>query len=130
MRPGPAGSLVSIVDDDASVLRAFRRMVESAGFTVETFASGEDFLQRGSHLEPDCLVLDVHLGEMNGFQLQRRLAAGGSTAPVIFVTAHDDAETEECARRAGCFAYLPKPVDGDVLIGAIQRAVASPPAPR
>ena len=125
-----AGSLVSIVDDDASVLRAFRRMVESAGFTVETFASGEDLLQRGPLMQPDCLVLDVHLGDMNGFQLQRRLAAGGSTTPVIFVTAHDDAETEECARRAGCFAYLPKPVDGDVLIGVIQRAVASPPAAR
>src|SRR5262245_30343453 len=102
----PPGGRVSIVDDDASVLRALRRMVESAGFTVETFPSGEGLLRRGAPGWPDCLILDVHLGDMNGFQLQRRLAAGGCTSPIIFVTAHDDAETEESARRAGAFAYL------------------------
>jgi FixJ family two-component response regulator len=121
------GTLVSIVDDDASVLRALRRMVESAGFTVETFVSGQELLRHGILARPACIVIDVHLGDMNGFQLHRRLVADGHTIPVIFVTAHDDAATEACAERAGCVAYLPKPVDGEVLLGAIRRAVGGGP---
>ena len=116
--------LVSVVDDDASVRRALRRMIESAGFTTEAFASGQDLLRMGSEGRPACLVIDVHLGDMNGFQLQRRLAAQGFDSPIIFTTARDDAATETCAMGAGCIAYLPKPIDGDVLLDAIRRAVA------
>jgi FixJ family two-component response regulator len=121
--------LVSIVDDDASVRRALRRMVESAGFTVETFASGDELLRREAGGPAACLVIDIHLGDMNGFQLQQRITAQGRAAPVIFVTAHDDPVMEQRALLAGCVAYLMKPIDGDVLLDAIRRAVgALPPA--
>jgi FixJ family two-component response regulator len=119
--------LVSIVDEDASVRRALRRLIESAGFTVETFASCEEVLHRGFLERPACLVIDVHLGDMNGSQLQLRLTAEGLAIPTIFVTAHDDAVTEGIAERAGCVTYLTKPIDGDVLLDAIRRAVASLP---
>ena len=117
-------TLVSVVDDDASVRRALRRMIESAGFRTEAFASGGDLLRIGSAGQPACLVIDVHLGDMNGFQLQRRLAAQGFDAPIIFTTARDDAATAACAVHAGCVAYLPKPIDGDILLDAIRRAVS------
>jgi FixJ family two-component response regulator len=74
---------------------------------------------RGFLERPACLVIDVHLGNMNGFQLQLQLTAEGLAIPTIFVTAHDDAVTERIAERAGCVAYVTKPIDGDVLLDAI-----------
>ena len=74
---GTLGMLVSIVDDDASVRRALRRLVDSAGFAVETFASGHEVLDTKLLDPPDCLVVDVHLGDMPGLELHRRLLDGG-----------------------------------------------------
>jgi two-component system response regulator FixJ len=113
---------VCIVDDDPSVCRALRRLVESAGFSVETFPSGGHALSVGLLKRAACVIIDIHLGDMTGFQLQRLLAAEGAKVPAIFITAHDDVPTSEYARRAGV-AYLPKPIDGDVLLDTIHRAV-------
>jgi FixJ family two-component response regulator len=117
-----AGPLISIVDDDASVLRALRRLISTAGFRVETFASAREFLDSGQRDRTACLVLDIHLGGMSGFELQERLAATGSPIRIVLITAHDDAATRERARRSGVAAYLRKPFDEQLLIGAIQRA--------
>lgn len=117
---------MSVVDDDPSVLRALRRLIESAGFSVETFASGRHALDVGLVKRAACLVIDVHLGDMTGFDLQRMLAAEGAKVPMIFITAHDDVATSECASRLGAVAYLPKPIDGDILLDAIRRAVRLP----
>ena len=121
----PVAAHVSIVDDDPSVRRALRRLVEIAGFVVDTFESGTQALDTGLRPDVACLVLDVYLGDMTGFELRRHLAARGVTAPTIFITAHDDAATSEQARRAGASAYFAKPVDGEALVDAILAAIAA-----
>ncbi len=115
--------LISIVDDDLSVCRALRRLVQSAGYTVETFASAREFLDSSPSGRTACLVLDVHLGGMSGFELSDRLAVDRAAIPIVFITAHDDALTRERARRASVAAYLPKPFDEQALLDAIRSAV-------
>src|SRR6266511_2190937 len=92
----------------SSDLRALRRLVQSAGYTVETFASAREFLDSSPSGRTACLVLDVHLGGMSGFELSDRLAVDRAAIPIVFITAHDDALTRERARRASVAAYLPK----------------------
>lgn len=117
--------LVSIVDDDPSVRRALQRLIEAAGYAVETFASGEDFLDATPWSRSACLIVDIHMVGMTGLELQERLMARGSAAPVIFITAIDDAPTRERVGLSGAAAYLPKPFDRKTLLGAIQGAIAS-----
>jgi FixJ family two-component response regulator len=80
---------IGVVEDDASFRRALRRLLGGAGFTVATFASAEEFLASNSSGATACLVLDVHLGGMSGFDLQERLTAAGVPIPAIFITALD-----------------------------------------
>jgi FixJ family two-component response regulator len=116
--------LISIVDDDHSVRRALRRLVQFAGFTAETFASGEDFLSSAFPVQTACLVLDVHLdGGMSGFDLQARLAADRVPIPIIFITAHDSVSLREHAEQSGAAAYLRKPFNDGLLIDAIRKTV-------
>jgi FixJ family two-component response regulator len=119
-----ATQLVSIVDDDRSIRRALRRLVQSAGFTAETFASAEDFLRSTFLVRTACLVLDIHLnGGMNGFELQTRLTADLIVIPIIFITADDDLSTRVRVRASGAAAYLCKPFDDQLLLEAIWGAV-------
>jgi len=120
--------LVSVVDDDASLLRALGRLLRAAGFTVEAFTSAEQFLDSEHRVPPRCVVLDVRLSGMTGFELHERLLAAGTPPPVIFITAHDDVATRERARRAGAVQYLRKPFEDDALIEAIHRATRYTPA--
>jgi len=115
--------LVSIVDDDLSVRRALRRLVASAGFSVETFASGREFLDSESLGRSHCIVLDIHLGGLSGLDVQERLKTMGVQAPVIFITAHDDEATHGRVRRSGAVAYLRKPFEDHALLDAIERAL-------
>jgi len=116
--------LVSIVDDDHSVRRALRRLVQFAGFSAETFASAEIFLSSALLVRTACLVLDIHLnGGMSGFELQAQLTADGAVIPIIFITAHDDVSLRERAKRSGAAAYLCKPFDDELLLDAIRGAV-------
>ena len=119
----PTMPLISIVDDDLSVRRALRRLVRSAGYTVETFASAREFLDSLPSGRTACLVLDIHLEGMSGFELQERMAADTAHIPVIFITAQDDAATRERARQTTASAYLRKPFDEQVLLAAIGRAI-------
>jgi FixJ family two-component response regulator len=116
--------LISIVDDDHSVRRALRRLVQVAGFTAETFASAEDFLASASLVRTACLVLDIHLnGGMSGFALQARLAADRVVIPIIFITAHDDVLTRERIERSGAAACLFKPFNDELLLDAVRGMV-------
>jgi FixJ family two-component response regulator len=119
--------LISIVDDDLSVCRALRRLVQSAGYTVETFASAREFLASSPSGRTACLVLGIRLDGMSGFELSEQLAEDRTAIPIIFITAHDDALTRERVRRAGVEAYLPKPFDEQTLLDAIARAVDGGP---
>jgi len=110
--------VIAIVDDDVSIRRALQHLVESAGYTAQTFASGREFLDWFPHGQPACLVLDVHMDGMSGLELQRRLAV-----PVIFITAHDDALTLQRIKRARAAGHLRKPIDSQTVLDAIRRAV-------
>jgi FixJ family two-component response regulator len=115
--------VVCIIDDDASLLRALSRLLAAAGFIVTAFASAEDFLGDAQRIPPACLVLDIHLGGLSGFELQERLVRQGESIPVVFITAHDEAAARARASRAGAVAYLCKPFDQEALIEAIDRAI-------
>jgi FixJ family two-component response regulator len=115
---------VCVIDDDASLLRALKLLLGASGFTPEIFPSAEAFLAWRPREGAACLVLDVHLEGLSGFELQEHLARSGVRIPVVFITAHDDPWTRERARRAGCVAYLRKPFDDHALIEAINRAIS------
>jgi FixJ family two-component response regulator len=118
----PASAIV-VIDDDPSVRRALQRLLRAAGFVVETFATGREFLEAGEWTQTACLVLDIHLPGMSGFELQEHLAVAGALIPIVFITAHDDAAMRERAMRAGVTAYLRKPVDQHTLLEAVERAL-------
>jgi FixJ family two-component response regulator len=117
------GPTVGIVDDDAALRRALQRLVGAAGFRPEAFDSAEAFLAWDRRADCRCLVLDVHLGGLSGFELHEHLVAQGAAPPVIFITGHDDAATQARARAAGAVAYLRKPFDDHLLIDAIRQAM-------
>ena len=112
---------VAIVDDDPSVRSALARVLRTAGIPVETYATAHEYLSATMEREPTCLVLDVHLGGMTGFDLHDRLLASGSRVTVVFITAHDEVPSAELERRAGPDGYLRKPFDGDQLLALVRR---------
>src|ERR1700730_3324287 len=122
-----SGPMISIVDDDLPVRRSLRRLLGSAGYLVETFASAPEFLRSAPSTRTACLVLDIYLEGMTGFELQEQLVAGLIGIPIIFMTAHDDAAKRGRIRRSGAAGYLGKPFDGQALLDAIHR-VAGPGA--
>jgi FixJ family two-component response regulator len=117
--------LIAVVDDDPSIVKSLARLLGSSGYAVKTYGSPLKFLESFPTEPPQCLVLDVHMPEMTGFELQDQLATQGTCVPAIFMTAHDTPQTRARARRAGCFGLLLKPFDSDALLCAIQEAVRS-----
>jgi FixJ family two-component response regulator len=115
--------MICIIDDDASLLRALQRLLVADGRVVRTFPSAEAFLEAEHRERVECLILDVHLGGLSGFQLHEKLTAAGARIPAIIITAHDDPRTREMAKRTGIVEYLRKPFDDASLIDALQRAV-------
>ncbi len=113
---------VLVVDDDASVRVALRRLIRSAGLAVETFASAEDLLETWPSDTPGCLIVDVQMPGLSGLELQTKLAASGSTVPIIFITAHDDPNVRSRALNGGATDFLEKPFDDEELISAIHAA--------
>lgn len=112
--------LLSLVDDDDSVRKATGNLIKSFGFTVEVFASGQEFLLFGNLRATSCLVLDVQMPGMSGLQVQSRLAAAGYCIPIIFITAHPDERTRAQALEAGAVAFLSKPFEDDALLTGIR----------
>jgi FixJ family two-component response regulator len=112
--------VIAIVDDDASVRRSLQRLVQTAGYPAETFASGREFLEWLPRGRAACLVLDVHMNELSGFDLQQRLAV-----PIIFITAHDDETTRERIAKSGAAGHLLKPFDEQAILDAIRGAVSA-----
>ena len=113
---------IAVVDDDDSFARAIGRLFRASGFEVHTYASAEAFLATTPHPPSDCLVLDIQLGGMSGLELQQRLHELDNLTPIIFVTAHDAPEVRDQAVKAGCVAYLRKPVASRVLLEAVDKA--------
>ena len=98
--------------------------MRTAGYDVEAFASGAAFLASAAQRPPDCLVLDLHMPEMNGFEVQTRLSRSVPALPVVVVTGHDIPEARERVVSAGAAAYLRKPLDAQILLDTIASAIA------
>ena len=114
---------VAVVDDDPFVLRGLRRLLRSAGFDVDTYASGTEFLEAARGREPSCVVLDLHMPGASGFDVQTSLAQRGGGTPVIVITGDDTPEAKSRALRLGAKAYFGKPVDEATLLAAISAAI-------
>ena len=97
--------------------------MRSVGFAVRVYASAEEFLNSNDRQKTDCLILDVFMPGMDGFELQRRLSAGQHNIPVIFITARGDEEARQLALSAGAVDYLMKPLSEEALLNAVQRAL-------
>ena len=121
------GGPVIVVDDDASVRRAVRRLVSSLQYTVRTFASAEQFLAHTDSGTPGCLILDMRLPGMSGLQLQTQLNAREWRLPIIFVTAHGDLRSREAALRGGAVNFLDKPFECQVLLQSVRDALREQP---
>lgn len=104
--------------------KALERLLRSASMDVITFPAGQLFLDSLSAHPVDCLVLDLHMSGMNGFEVQAQLARSGSQVPVIVMTGHDTPATRTRVLSSGAFAYLLKPIDDRVLLEAIANAMA------
>ncbi len=122
-----ARRLIAVVDDEESVRRALARMLRARGFDVETFSSGQLFLESLATGRPDCLVLDVQMPGLSGRDVQRRLAVSQPELPTIVITAHDRPAVREQALADGAIAYLSKPLRADALISLIESAVGHSP---
>ena len=120
----PSGTLVGIVDDDASVRKGLARLVKSAGYRVEVFESAREFLARPTREDPSCLILDVRMPGLTGLELQEALAIAGRRMSIVFVSGHGDVVGSVKAMKRGAIDFLTKPVDSEELLGAIERAVA------
>jgi len=118
--------VIFVVDDDASIRRAVRRLLLSLQLPVQMFGSAEEFLANVNSDARGCVVLDVRLPGMSGLQLQQRLCDEEWQLPVIFITAHDDGDSRDVALRKGATAYLRKPFDRAQLLSSIHRALDHP----
>ena len=124
MRMEPTDStLVAIVDDDELFQRSIERVVRSAGFSVVTFGSAEDFLASADLDRAACAILDMRLPGMNGLDLQQRLITRPRPMPIVFVSAHDEAIPRAKALHAGAIAFLKKPFDNNALLDALNRSI-------
>jgi FixJ family two-component response regulator len=116
---------IAVVDDEAPVRKALERLLRGAGIEVEAFDSGAHYLARFEQDRPDCVVLDAHLPGLSGFDVQDRMRATGARIPVVMISGNDSPGAEGHALANGAHAYLRKPVDGQVLIAAIENAIAA-----
>jgi len=115
--------IVFVVDDEPSVRRAIKRLVESEGLRVELFGSAPEFLQGRRPDAPSCLVLDIKLPGITGLDFQHQLSEAGIRIPIIFITGHGDIPMTVRAMKAGAVEFLTKPFLGENLLDAIQVAL-------
>jgi len=118
-----ATPIVFVVDDDISVRESLESLIRCAGWQPETFASAEEFIAHPRPFVPSCLVLDVSLPDLNGLDLQKRVAADRSDMPIIFITGYGDVPMTVQAMKAGAVEFLTKPFGDEVLLSAIRNAI-------
>ena len=118
-----AAPIVFVVDDDVSVRESLEELIRCAGWQPETFACAQEFLARPRVDVPSCLVLDVTLPDLNGLDLQQRIAGERTEMPIIFITAYGDIPMTVQAMKAGAVEFLTKPLRDEALLNAIQSAI-------
>ena len=121
---------ISVVDDDALVLRSLGRLLQSAGYAVRTFSSSQDFLAEYTGGAPGCVVMDLSMPGLDGLELQHALGKRIGAPPVIFITGQGDVASSVKAMKAGAVDFLTKPFDERQLIGAVNAAVEKDRASR
>ena len=117
-------AMVYVIDDDESVRKALKRLLRSADVGVETFSSAEEFLSNSRQGQDACILIDIRMPGLTGFDLQKRLLSQGIRMPVIVISASDDVQTRERARELGAVNFFRKPVDDQALLDAIWWATA------
>lgn len=123
--PSPSLPLVVVVDDDPAIRKALARLLRSASLEVEVFGSAGDLLARNGSLRPACLVLDVHLPDVDGISLLRQLVTATPGLSVVMITGDQDPELRQRALQAGAVAVLGKPFDEERLLDEVRRALAN-----
>lgn len=118
-----AKPIVFVVDDDPSIRDSLELLMTSAGLDAKTYCSAEEFLQTADPAAAGCLVLDIRMPGMNGFDLQERCANAGFFVPIIFITGHGNIPLSVRAMRAGAIDFLEKPFEEEDLLNAINRAI-------
>ena len=118
-----AAPTVFVVDDDPSVRKSLGRLLKSAGYRAETFATAGEFMQRGACQGPSCLVLDMELPDLNGLELQQALAGTGRSPLIIFISGHGDIPTSVRAMKRGALDFLPKPFMAQDLLRVVDEAL-------
>jgi FixJ family two-component response regulator len=117
--------IVYIVDDDVSVRESLESLVASVGWRPQAFASAQEFLLHPRQFSPSCLLLDMSLPDLNGLELQQRIAGDRSDMPIIFITGHGDIPMTVRAMKAGAVEFLTKPLSTEDLVSAIHSAIES-----
>jgi FixJ family two-component response regulator len=121
--PAEAAPVVFVVDDDISVRESLGSLIRFVGWEAETFESAREFLARPHFLAPSCLVLDVHLPDLSGLDLQQRINATRGDMPIIFITGDGDVPMTVAAMKAGAVEFLTKPLCDEALLEAIRSAI-------
>jgi len=116
---------IAIIDDEEQIRRALLRLLRSAGMNARAYASGQEFLSVWRSEPPACIVLDLQMPGLNGLELMQCLTQLGAQLPTIIITAHDEPEMRTRCLQAGASAYLCKPLDDQVLLNAIEKALQS-----
>ena len=123
MPPPSSSKIVAIVDDDQSVQRSLKDLMESAGLSARCFGSAEEFLEWDQRNPTACLIADIQMPGMSGLELQAKLKAKGSYIPIIFITAHGDATMKRQAMKDGAIGFLSKPFNHEVLLEKVRPAL-------
>jgi FixJ family two-component response regulator len=123
MSSGRNGKMVAVIEDDESYRVAVQRLLKSAGFSVQSFASAEDFLRSGQQHETGCLITDIRMPGISGLDLQAKLNADHCPIPTIFITAHGDEDMRLQAMRGGAVKFMVKPFDGAILLESVRVAL-------
>ena len=117
-------AMVFVIDDDASVRKSLRRLLDAASYKVELFTSASGFLSRSAHDGPSCVVVDVRMPELNGIDFQKALIEGGREEQLVFITGHGDIPMCAQAMKAGAVDFLAKPFKPKQLLESIERALS------
>jgi len=117
--------LIAVLDDEPQFCKALGRLLKTHGFEVETFTLGEELLAACASRLPDCLLLDLHMPGLNGFQVLERLAAQHVPLPAVVITGHDQPGNAERVRALGAAEYLLKPLNESHLLAAIGEVIAA-----
>ena len=116
---------IAVVDDDSSVRKALARLLEANSFDAHTYGSAQEFLDSLKLKKPECLVLDLHMPDFGGLELQHHLRRNGITIPTVVITAHNEIGLRERCSSAGAAAFLVKPLTDKILIESINKATKS-----